>query len=138
MNSIFSFLSLNPIPPPQQDHRASITSPHIVSKKWHILKWISGTTFTLFCSSKFLLLKYYFDLILKHYFSTWERSVQRAHSHISRYLTGWDPVSVLGGEEGYTEKYGLSPMEFPRELPRIKAIFWVLPSRVLIRTLYNF
>ena len=26
-------------------------------------------------------------------------------------------VSVLGGEEGYTAKYGLSPREFPRAQP---------------------
>ena len=32
-------------------------------------------------------------------------------------------VSVLGREEGYTMKYGLSPREFPRELPRAQAMF---------------
>ena len=33
-------------------------------------------------------------------------------------------VSVLGREEGYTVKYGLSPRDCPRAIPRAQALFY--------------
>ena len=58
-------------------------------------------------------------------------------------MVGLGNVSVLGGEEGYTAKYGLNPREFPRAQPEGPPegsghILPYIPSRVLIRTLYHF
>ena len=49
-------------------------------------------------------------------------------------------VSVLGREEGYTMKYGLSPREFPRAQPEGTPegsghVSSYIPTQVLIRTL---
>ena len=76
--------------------------------------------------------KYWFYLNVKHFqIQTWVTFVKYVYSNLNINHIGWNIVSVLGRDEGYTVKYNPSPEGVPEGEARRN-------SWSLLRTVYYF